>query len=94
MLRMDKKRYIYGDAFVVVTVTAISFMVVLGLNQILCFVAFPLSGADNRWGITEYDLMDSFQPDLLFDIWSIQNPYVYNFLYIVIIGILAGALLS
>ncbi len=92
MLRMNKKQYIYGNALVVIGITVISFMSVLGLNQLLCFVAFPLSGSDNRWGMTEYDLMNSFQADLLFDIWSVQNPYVYNLLYIVIISILAGGI--
>lgn len=92
ILRMDKKQYIYGNAFVTVVMTIISFMVVLGLNQLLCFAAFPLSGTDNRWGLTEYNLINSFQKDLLFDMWSIQNPYVYNLLYIVIISILAGGI--
>lgn len=92
ILRMDKKQYIYGNAFVTVVMTIISFMVVLGLNQLLCFAAFPLSGADNRWGLTEYNLINSFQKNLLFDMWSIQNPYVYNLLYIVIISILAGGI--
>lgn len=92
MLRMDKKQYIYENAVVAVIVTVISFMAALGLNQLLCFAAFPLSGSDNRWGMREYGLLDSFQADLLFDIWSIQNPYLYNFLYIVIISVLAGGI--
>lgn len=92
MLRMNKRQYIYGNALASVSMTIISFMVVLGLNQLLCFVAFPLSGADNRWGLPEYDLINSFHKELLFDIWTVQNPYIYNVFYIIIISIMAGGI--
>lgn len=92
MLRMDKKLYIYGNAFVTVVMVIISFITVLGINQLLCFVAFLLLGTNNRWRLTEYNLINSFQADLLFDMWSIQNPYIYNLLYIFIISILAGGI--
>lgn len=40
----------------------------------------------------QYRLIENFQPDLLFDIWTIQNPYVYNILYILMISIMAGGI--
>lgn len=92
VLRMNKKQYVYGNALVIIGITIIVFMGMLGLNQFLCFAAFPLSGSDNRWGMTEYDLLNSVQPDLLFDMWSVKNPYVYNLLYIIMIAILAGGI--
>lgn len=92
MLRMDKRQYIYGNAFVAVGVTVIGFMAVLTLNQLLCFVAFPRLGADNIWGMEPFMLCTSFLPELLFDVWTVQNPYVYNMLYILIISILAGGI--
>lgn len=92
LLRMNKRQFIYGNALVTVGLTVISFMLILGLNQLLCFVAFPLSGADNRWGQLPYELIRQFHPECLFDIWTIQNPYVYNLLYIGIISVLAGGI--
>lgn len=92
LLRMNKKLFVYGNAIVVVCTAIAGFMIVLGLNQLMCILAFPLEGYDNRWGLAPYRLIESFQPDLLFDIWTIQNPYVYNILYILIISIMAGGI--
>lgn len=89
---MDRKHSIYGNAITVIVITIVAFAAVLGLNQLLCFAAFPLSGADNRWGMTEYALLQNVHPECLFDIWNVQNPYVYNVLYSIIISILAGGI--
>lgn len=91
-LKMTKKQYIYGNAITIVWITTATFFALLSLNQLLCLAAFPLSGADNKWGMTEYDLIQGFQEHFLFDIWCIQNPYCYNFLHIAIISILAGGI--
>ncbi len=88
--RMDKRKYVYGNAAAVVCLTVISFMAALGLNQLLCFSAFPLSAASNRWGMTEYGLMNSYVEGNLFDFWTAQNPYVYNVLFIITGSVLAG----
>lgn len=92
LLRMNKKQFVYGNAVVVVVMTIMVFMFTLILNQLLCLLAFPLHGADNRWGQPRYELICSFNPEYLFDIWVIQNPYIYNILYIIIISILAGGI--
>lgn len=92
MLRMSKRQYIYGNAVIVVSMTVSAFAMALGLNQLLCFAAFPLSGADNRWGMAEYALPQNVEPDCLFDVWSVQNPYLYNIFYILIISVLAGGI--
>nr|WP_308649600.1 hypothetical protein [uncultured Agathobacter sp.] len=96
LFRMNKKLFVYGNAVVVVCTAIVGFVIVLGLNQFMCILTYPLEGYDNRWGMAPYRLIESFQPDLLFDIWTIQNPYVYNILYILMISIMAGgiALLS
>ena len=92
MLRMDRRRYIYGNAVLSAVMTAFAFAAALGINQLLCFAAFPLWGEDNRWGMAEYDLLQNVHPECLFDSWNVQNPYVYNLLYILIISILAGGI--
>lgn len=92
LLRMNRKLFVYGNAIAVVFTTIVAFMIVLGLNQIICILAFPLEGYDNRWGMAPYQLIESYQPNLLFDIWTIQNPYIYNILYILIISIMAGGI--
>lgn len=43
-------------------------------------------------GMAEYDLLQNAHPECLFDRWNVQNPYVYNLLYILIISILAGGI--
>lgn len=92
ILRMKKRSYVMGNACAVVILTFLSFAAVLTINQILCMVAFPVNGYDNRWGMPIYRLIMDYDSKKLFDIWTIQNPYIYNVLYSLIISILAGGI--
>ena len=92
LLRMNKKQYVLGGASSVFILTVGSFFLALCVNQILCFVAFPMQGFDNRWGTPIYMLASEYDSTALFDFWKIQNPYLYNVLYIFIISMLAGGI--
>lgn len=92
LLRMNRRQFVYGNALVTVGLTMTAFAAVLILNQLLCFVAFPLSASDNVWGRIDYDLIRSYQPEYLYDFWSIQNPYIYNLLFIFNIGFMSGGI--
>lgn len=92
LLRMDRRQFVYGNAFVTVGLTMLAFTAVLIMNQLLCFVAFPISASDNVWGRIDYDLIRSYQPEYLYDFWSIQNPYIYNLLFIFNIGLMSGGI--
>ena len=65
---------------------------ILGINQILCRIVFPVIGMDNRWGLPMYLLPLNYNSKMFLDIWQVQNPYIYNIFYIFIIGILAGGI--
>lgn len=92
LLRMNKKQYVLGNAMVVVLMTIVSILFVLIMNQLLCCIAFPIEGFDNRFGIPVYAKAMEYNSNLLFDFWQIENPYVYNILYSVIISVLAGGI--
>lgn len=92
LLRLSRRQFVYGNALVTAGLTMATFTAALIMNQLLCFAAFPLSASDNVWGRIDYELIRSYQPEYLFDFWSIQNPYIYNILFIFIIGIMSGGI--
>lgn len=92
LLRMNRRQYIVGNAVAVVLITTVSILFILILNQLLCCIAFPIEGFDNRFGISVYAKAMTYDKNLLFDYWQINNPYVYNLLYSVIISVLAGGI--
>lgn len=92
MLRMNKKEYLSGNAFAVMILTSLTVFLILFLNQVLCLVAFPIEGYHNRFGVPQYLLAIDYDKDFLFDFWQIQNPYIYNLLYSLIISILCGGI--
>lgn len=92
LIRMSRKKYILGNALVVVLITSLSILFVLLINQLLCIVAFPIEGFDNRFGIPQYMMASEYDRKMLLDLWQIQNPYIYNLLYSVMISVLGGGI--
>lgn len=92
LVRMNRQQFVYGNALVTVGLTASVFAATLIINQLLCFVAFPPSASDNVWGRIDYELIRCYQPEYLYDFWSIQNPYVYNLLFIFNIAFMSGGI--
>lgn len=92
LLRMNKKKYIFGNALAVVIITVLSILLVLVVNQLLCIIAFPITGYDNRFGVPQYMLAATYDKKMLLDFWQIQNPYIYNLMYSVIISVLGGGI--
>lgn len=92
LIRMNKKKHILGNAIVVVVITVLSILLVLMINQLLCIIAFPISGFDNRFGIPQYIMAAEYDHKMLLDFWQIQNPYIYNLLYSIMISVLGGGM--
>ncbi len=90
--RMGHRKYLMIGAIATIFVTMICFWIILGINQVLCRMVFPVTGMDNRWGLPIYLLSLNYNSKILLDLWQIQNPYVYNLFYIFMIGILAGGI--
>lgn len=91
-IRMGHRKYLIIGAIATIFVTIICFWMILGVNQILCRIVFPVIGRDNRWGLPMYLLPLNYNSKMFLDIWQVQNPYIYNIFYIFIIGILAGGI--
>ena len=92
LLRMSKKKYILGNATAVVMITGLSILLVLVVNQLLCIIAFPINGYDNRFAMPQYMMAAGYDSTVLLDFWQIQNPYIYNLLYSVMISVLGGGM--
>ena len=92
LLRMSKKKYIFGNAIAVVMITALSILLVLVVNQLLCIIAFPITGYDNRFAMPQYMMAAGYDSTVLLDFWQIQNPYIYNLLYSIMISVLGGGM--
>lgn len=92
ILRSSKGKYVVSKSLAIIAVTFLSFFIPLFINQILCYLVFPMDGLDNRWGIPNYDLIQSYSGKALFDLFRIQYPFIYNLLYILIYSILGSVL--
>lgn len=96
LLRMNKRKYITGNAAAVVLITIITVFAALLINQVLCCIAFPMNYSSNSYGFARYRLLQTDYSNYLFWFWYVQNPYIYNIFYMIIISLLSGgfALLS
>lgn len=92
LLRMNRNKYIIGNAIVVTVMTFLSLFGALMLNQLLCCIAFPIDGYDNNFGIPQYALAMNYDKGLLLEFWQMQNPYIYNLLYALIVSILGSGI--
>ena len=90
ILRTSKKRYIWSKAIAIFIITFLSFLIPLLINQLLCYLTFPIEGFDNRWALPNYDLIRRYENTDLFDFFRIQYPFIYNLLYILIYSTLGG----
>ncbi|WP_129598086.1 hypothetical protein [Anaerophilus nitritogenes] len=89
--RVNKKNYIIAKGIIVFIVTFFTFFIPLMLNQLLCFIAFPIQGYDNNYAIMPYDIgFQNYTKEFLFDLLRLQSPFLYNMTYMIIISLCAA----
>lgn len=90
-MRIETGKYIWSKVFVIFIVTFLTFFIPLLLNQILCFIAFPLEGLDTNQGLPFYDIgIQNYSSEYLFNFMKIQYPLFYNIFKIFLISIFAS----
>lgn len=92
MTRMSRKQYVFGNALVTVLLTGASILFTLLVNQLLCLIVFPVEGYSNRFGVAEYLAPLNYDSNALLDFWQVQNPYLYNLIYMVLISVLGAGI--
>ena len=90
LIRMNKRKYITGNAISVVLITTITVFVALLINQALCCMTFPMNYSSNSYGFARYRLLQTEYSNSLLWFWYVQNPYIYNFFYMIIFSLLSG----
>ncbi len=89
--RISAKKYIVSKAIIVFGVTWCTYFLTLCINQILCFITFPIKGNDLNTGLPTYDIgIQNFHAEFLFDLLRLQSPLAYNLMYIVLISTFAS----
>lgn len=89
--RVDKKKYIIAKGVAIFTATFVVFFIPLIVNQLLCFIAFPIEGFDNNQSLPPYDIgFQNFHMENRFDFLRVQAPLLYNLLHMVIISLFAS----
>lgn len=88
--RTNVLTYLWGKKIIIFIVTFFVFFIPLLFNQVLAFVAFPIEGYENNYGIPEYAFYMSYDNHVLFDLYRIQNPMLYNFMFILSISLFAA----
>lgn len=92
VVRMGRKNYIRKNAIATVLVTAGAVWFCLLVNQLLCMIAFPVTG-----GIT-ITAMPAIWKMLDYDAWSLfgslseNHVYLYNYCLSIVVAMIAGAM--
>lgn len=90
--RMTKKDY-YFSKFIANFVIVFSVILFSGLiNLIISYIIYPTIAFDNRWGLPVYDIIQGYDPNILFDFLRIQNPLIYILSKILLISIFLGTI--
>ncbi|KML23304.1 MULTISPECIES: hypothetical protein [Priestia] len=91
LTRSDKKTYLIAKYIVTFIMTFMVFFIGLLINQLLCFITFPLNGFDNNSSLPPYDIgLQNFNNKALFDLLRLESPLFYNLTFIFIISLFAG----
>ncbi|MDD5622212.1 MAG: hypothetical protein PHQ09_03480 [Actinomycetota bacterium] len=88
MTRTNMKTYIASKGIIIFTVTFFIFFIPLLINQLLAFIAFPLNGYDNIFGLPLYYLY--YNKEYLFDFIRLQWPYLFNLIWMFFLSLFAG----
>ncbi|MEB2493725.1 hypothetical protein [Peribacillus frigoritolerans] len=89
--RTSTTKYVFVKAIVVFISTVTIFFITLTVNQLLCFITFPLVGFDNIYSLPTFDIgVQNYNELYLFDLLRIESPYMYNLTFIIIISIFSG----
>lgn len=92
VLRTTKTRYIWGRGIAIFIVNFMTIFIPLVINYMLCMIAFPKEGLDNKFGLAPYDLFRNFNPEKLFDMIRIQHPYLFDWLLILMLSFTVAGL--
>lgn len=93
LTRTNLRVYIWSKVITIFVVVFLTFFIPLAVNQILCFIAFPLIGYDSIFGFPPYDIgIQNFDPTSMLDLMRIQKPLLYNFMFMVMISFTAASI--
>ncbi len=92
LLRTTKRRYIWGRGIAIFIVNFMTIFIPLVVNYLLCMIAFPKEGLDNKFGVAPYDIFNQYKPDKLFDMLRIQHPILYDWILILMLSLTVAGL--
>jgi len=91
--RISKKKYMAAKIIVTFLVTLFTFFIILFMNEVLTAITFPLKGYDNNFAFPAYDIgYYNYNKKLFLDLVRVENPYLYNMIFMVIISLVAALL--
>lgn len=91
--RVGKKKYLLGKLLGIMFVTFFSIIIPLLTNLLLCHLTYPSHGYDSAWGEPDYAIgVMSYNAGNYIDIIRLQNPTLYNLIYILNYGIFGTGL--
>lgn len=90
--RMNKKDYYYSK-FITNYIVVFGVILLSGvINLAISYLVYPNVGFDNRWGIPVYDLIQSYNQNILFDFLRIQNPFIYIISKLLLVSAFLGTI--
>lgn len=88
LTRCRKNNYILAKGIVVLVSGFIVIFVPLLINQLLCFIIAPLYSTKNLLGWPAYMFIPTH--NMIFESLFLSNPYLYNILYMLLVGLVGS----
>ncbi|OAB36713.1 hypothetical protein PMSD_10330 [Paenibacillus macquariensis subsp. defensor] len=94
LTRTSIRSYVWAKSIVIFIITFFTLFIPLLLNQLLCLIAFPKVGYDNRFAFPPYDIgVQNYDSQAIFDLLRLHNPLLYNLTFMLLIS-LTGSLFA
>ena len=86
--RVGVKKYLYCKVFVIILVVFLINVIPLLVNLLFCHLTYPIKGFDSAWAEPDYLIgIFSYDAENFIDMVRLQNPTLYNIIYIFNFGI-------
>lgn len=85
--RISSKKYILNKIIVIVTISFFTIFYMFLLNEILCLITFPIDGISDNFGNPSF--VKTYVPDAFLALTKLRNPYLYDFIMIMIYSCIA-----
>ncbi|OXM16591.1 hypothetical protein [Paenibacillus herberti] len=92
LTRVEIRTYLVAKAIIIFLVSFLIIFIPLLINQLLCLLAFPKLGFDNRYNLPPYDIgFQNYDSEAILDVLRLESPLLYNVTFMLLISLMGAA---